>query len=121
MSDFLQNQRVIYADDSRVRHQGILTIKQEDHSLGNLVRHQLLENPRVKFSGYRKPHPLEEHVEIKVFLSIFLIPFQVQTNGEVAPPTAIIQAADQLYKMLQKLNESLLQQAQLFRGDVTML
>lgn len=26
----------------------------------------LLRNPKIRFAGYRKPHPLENKVEIKV-------------------------------------------------------
>jgi DNA-directed RNA polymerase II subunit RPB11 len=39
---------------------------------------QLLKDPRIRFSGYRKPHPLENKVEIKV-----------QTNGECNPAKAV--------------------------------
>eukprot|EP00347_Sterkiella_histriomuscorum_P004393 403360631 len=104
MSDILANQKFIYTDDNRVRHQGTLTIKDEDHSLGNLVRQQLLHNPKVKFSGYRKPHPLEEYVEIKV-----------QTTGEVSPPDSIIMASEQLLSQMKSLSDSLMKQAQLLR------
>ena len=68
MTDLLIAQQYTYQDDSKIRHQGTLLIKGEDHSLGNVVRQQLLYNPKVKFAGYRKPHPLEEHIEIKVKL-----------------------------------------------------
>jgi DNA-directed RNA polymerase II subunit RPB11 len=57
---------VKYEEDSRQRHQGSATITGEDHTLGNIVRHQLILDPRVRFAGYKKPHPLEESIEIKV-------------------------------------------------------
>jgi DNA-directed RNA polymerase subunit L len=31
----------------------------------------LLRNPKIRFAGYRKPHPLENKVEIKVIMIIF--------------------------------------------------
>lgn len=31
----------------------IFTLNKEDHTLGNLLRSQLLKNPRVLFSGYK--------------------------------------------------------------------
>ena len=43
----------------------IVSIMEEDHTLGNIVRHQLLRDRSVKFSGYRRPHPLENRIEIK--------------------------------------------------------
>ena len=51
-----------------------ITIQNEDHTLGNIVRHSLLMDRRVRFAGYRKPHPLFDLVELKV-----------QSNGEVQP------------------------------------
>ncbi|CDW87300.1 dna-directed rna polymerase ii subunit rpb11-like isoform x1 [Stylonychia lemnae] len=66
--------------DSKIRNHATITIQQEDHTIGNIIRMQLLKDPRVRFSGYRKPHPLENKVEIKV-----------QTNGEINPATAVEQ------------------------------
>jgi DNA-directed RNA polymerase II subunit RPB11 len=43
-----------------------VTIYAEDHTLGNSLRHQLLQDSRVRFAGYKKPHPLEEYIEVKV-------------------------------------------------------
>ena len=40
---------------------------------------QLLKDAQVRFAGYRRPHPLENMVEIKV-----------QTNGEKTPAQAVI-------------------------------
>ena len=31
----------------------IFTLNKEDHTLGNLLRSQLLKNPRVLFAGYK--------------------------------------------------------------------
>ncbi|KAL9646456.1 hypothetical protein ABK040_006453 [Willaertia magna] len=42
------------------------TINKEDHTLGNIVRMKLLEDKRVLFAGYRIPHPLEHHIEVKL-------------------------------------------------------
>ncbi len=30
----------------------------------------LLRNPKIRFAGYRKPHPLENKVEIKVNINL---------------------------------------------------
>ena len=38
------------------------TFNKEDHTLGNLLRSQLLRSPHVKYSGYRIPHPLVRQV-----------------------------------------------------------
>ena len=60
--------RVTYEEDSRQRNQGLVTVRDEDHTLGNSVRHELLLDTRVRFAGYKKPHPLEEYIVIKVSL-----------------------------------------------------
>jgi len=49
-----------------------VTIYAEDHTLGNSLRHQLLQDSRVRFAGYKKPHPLEEYIEVKVIGFLYL-------------------------------------------------
>ena len=53
--------------------------------MGNIIRHQLLKDRTVKFSGYKRPHPLEPQIEIKV-----------QTNGEKNPSQAVRDACTEL-------------------------
>ncbi|KRH95071.1 RNA polymerase, subunit L [Pseudoloma neurophilia] len=43
-----------------------LRIKEEGHTLGNILAERLHQDPRCTFSAYRVPHPLEEAVELKV-------------------------------------------------------
>ena len=38
----------------------------EDDTLGNLLRLELLDDPTVYFAGYRVPHPLERTVELRI-------------------------------------------------------
>ena len=52
--------------DTKVPNASIFTINKEDHTLGNLIRHQLLKDPNVLFAGYKNPHPLEHKVVIRV-------------------------------------------------------
>ena len=81
-------------------------MRDEDHTLGNAIRHQLLLDKRVRFAGYKKPHPLEEYVEVKV-----------QTTGEVSPPQAVVDACNTLISNLQRLSHSLAAQVQLMKGS----
>jgi DNA-directed RNA polymerase II subunit RPB11 len=55
-----------YVPDTKLENAGTYTVEREDHTLGNLVRMQLHRDPRVLFSGYRIPHPLEPRMLIKV-------------------------------------------------------
>jgi len=38
----------------------------EDHTLGNALRHMILKNPEVKFCGYALPHPNERKINFQV-------------------------------------------------------
>ena len=38
----------------------------EDHTLGNLLRTQLLTNPSVDFAAYKSVHPLKREIEVYV-------------------------------------------------------
>ena len=41
-------------------------IGDEDHTIGNSLRHVLMQNQRVSFAGYSVPHPSEPVVQIRV-------------------------------------------------------
>lgn len=38
----------------------------EDHTIGNAIQTELLENNNIVFSGYRIPHPLKPYLHIKI-------------------------------------------------------
>jgi len=41
-------------------------LMKEDHTIGNSIQMELLENENVIFSGYRIPHPLKKELYIKI-------------------------------------------------------
>lgn len=41
-------------------------LNDEDHTLGNALRHMILKNPEVKFCGYALPHPNERKINLQV-------------------------------------------------------
>lgn len=41
-------------------------IGDEDHTIGNAVRHVLMQNRNVEFAGYSVPHPADPVVQIRV-------------------------------------------------------
>jgi len=59
-------QKVIIQKDTKVPNAVMMVVEREDHTVGNLLRMQLLEDDQVIFSGYRVPHPLEPAIQIKV-------------------------------------------------------
>ncbi|EIE18255.1 RBP11-like subunits of RNA polymerase [Coccomyxa subellipsoidea C-169] len=60
--------------DTKVTNAATFTLQREDHTVGNLVRMQLLRDKEVTFAGYKFPHPLDYHILIKV-----------QTKGKKSP------------------------------------
>jgi DNA-directed RNA polymerases I and III subunit RPAC2 len=43
-----------------------VTFSHEDHTLGNILRHVLMQNPDVTSAGYAIPHPLEPRMVVHV-------------------------------------------------------
>ncbi|XP_025207569.1 DNA-directed RNA polymerase II subunit RPB11-like [Melanaphis sacchari] len=58
--------KIVRELDTKVVNAEIFTINKEDHTLGNMIRNQLLKDPNVLFAGYKQPHPLEHKFEIRV-------------------------------------------------------
>ena len=62
------------ADETKLRFKpetkrpnaGTFILIKEDHTLGNLIRLQLLRDTSVRFAGYRMPHPLLFDCEVRV-------------------------------------------------------
>ncbi|XP_074605426.1 uncharacterized protein LOC141858560 [Brevipalpus obovatus] len=43
-----------------------LELLEEDHTLGNALRHILMRNENVKFCGYSLPHPTERRIIMQI-------------------------------------------------------
>ena len=75
-------------------------IGNEDHTLGNALRHILVQNSKVGFAGYSVPHPSEPVVHIRV-----------QANEPTTAVAALQEACETLSKqcdiVLQKLEQKL--------------
>jgi len=74
--------KIEYAADTKVANAGTFTFNKEDHTVGNLLRYQLLRDPRVKFAGYMLPHPL-----------IHKCLLRVQTSSSTVSPEEVVSAA----------------------------
>mmetsp|Transcript_27538 Transcript_27538/g.76944 ORF Transcript_27538/g.76944 Transcript_27538/m.76944 type:complete len:117 (+) Transcript_27538:89-439(+) len=85
-------EKVSFERDTKIPFAGTFTIEKEDHTLGNMLRHQLLRNPDVIFAGYMMPHPLEHKIVIKV-----------QTTRKSTPNQAMQTAIKELQKDLGSL------------------
>ena len=78
---------------------GKLIFKDEEHTLGQIVKCMLLRDKRVRFAGYIHKHPLEN-----------ILKFRVQTNGEIMPETAmkdnLLEAQKHLHKVHDKFDDA---------------
>ena len=95
-------------DDTKQQNASTILVQNHDHTLGNVVRYQLLKDHRVRFAGYKKPHPLEEKIEIKAY-----------TDGTVKPEEAVRDSCTRLNNELEKLATEFRTQLQKFVGEET--
>ena len=65
------------------------TLNKEDHTLGNMIRHQLMKDPNVIFAGYKNPSPFVNQVIIRV-----------QTTSDYTPNDAFMNALTDLMSEL---------------------
>lgn len=79
MMDPTAPRRMVYTKDSKKPNAGTFVLAKEDHTIGNLMRMQLLRDPSVRFAGYRMPHPLifDCHIRVET-MDARLTPVQVQ-------------------------------------------
>ncbi|CAG0884429.1 unnamed protein product [Darwinula stevensoni] len=92
---FEGEKKIIKEQDTKVRNAAIFTINKEDHTLGNLIKTQLLKDPRVIFAGYKVPHPLEHKVILRIQTS----------SSEYTPQDALMNAITDLLSELSLLEE----------------
>nr|CAG4652352.1 EOG090X0L4K [Triops cancriformis] len=91
---FEGEKKIIKEQDTKVPNAAIFTVNKEDHTLGNLIRCQLLKDPNVLFAGYKQPHPLEHKFILRI-----------QTTSDYTPHDAMMHAITDLISELSLLEE----------------
>ncbi|RMY04831.1 hypothetical protein D0868_06744 [Hortaea werneckii] len=86
--------KITFEPETRVPNAVMFTFNKEDHTLGNLLRAKLVKSPHVIFAAYQVPHPL---------FAVFNM--RVQTDGELSPRDAVVQACKDLVGELEKLDQ----------------
>lgn len=84
LDEDIAEEKITYASDTKVSNAGTFTINKEDHTMGNLLRMQLLRDPKVRFVGYKLPHPLIHNLGLKI-----------QTSSSDSQPVDVLAAAIQ--------------------------
>uniref|UniRef100_A0A1B6D922 DNA-directed RNA polymerase II subunit RPB11 n=1 Tax=Clastoptera arizonana TaxID=38151 RepID=A0A1B6D922_9HEMI len=91
---FEGEKKIIREVDTKVPNAAIFTVNKEDHTLGNMIRTQLLKDPSVLFAGYKLPHPLEHKFVIRI-----------QTTSDYTPHDALMNAITDLLSELSLIEE----------------
>ncbi|XP_061641539.1 DNA-directed RNA polymerase II subunit RPB11-a [Phyllopteryx taeniolatus] len=91
---FEGEKKITITKDTKVPNSCLFTLNKEDHTLGNIIRAQLLKDPQVLFAGYKVPHPLEHKIVIRV-----------QTTPDYSPQEAFTNAITDLISELSLLEE----------------
>ena len=81
-------------------------ISNEGHTLGNAIRHTLLQNPSVDFAGYSVPHPSEPKMHIRVQTK------KTKNGDELSADQAIIEACTSMNQMLDIVRGKVLESTQ---------
>eukprot|EP00555_Chaetoceros_dichaeta_P008621 CAMPEP_0198263994 /NCGR_PEP_ID=MMETSP1447-20131203/14317_1 /TAXON_ID=420782 /ORGANISM="Chaetoceros dichaeta, Strain CCMP1751" /LENGTH=121 /DNA_ID=CAMNT_0043952785 /DNA_START=190 /DNA_END=555 /DNA_ORIENTATION=+ len=82
LDEDIGEEKITYASDTKVSNAGTFTINKEDHTIGNLLRMQLLRDREVRFAGYKLPHPLIHNLGLKI-----------QTSSSEHQPVDVLSAA----------------------------
>ncbi|KAK7463044.1 DNA-directed RNA polymerase II core subunit [Stygiomarasmius scandens] len=80
-------------EDTKIPNAATVKIVKQDHTLGNMLRAQLLAMPQVLFAGYKVPHPLHPYFLLKI-----------QTDGTITPEAVLEQACNKLIGTLSSLD-----------------
>lgn len=86
--------KIVKELDTKVPNAALFTINKEDHTLGNMIRNQLLKDPHVLFAGYKNPHPLEHKFVLRI-----------QTTSDYSPQDAFMNAITDIISELSLFEE----------------
>ncbi|EPS93412.1 hypothetical protein FOMPIDRAFT_1055997 [Fomitopsis schrenkii] len=81
-------------EDTKIPNAATIKVVKQDHTLGNLIRAELLTMPQVLFAGYKVPHPLQPYFLIKI-----------QTDGSMTPTAVLEVACNKLIVLVQNLEK----------------
>jgi len=79
-------------EDTKIPNAATFKILKQDHTLGNMIRAQVLAMPQVLFAGYKVPHPLHPYFLLKI-----------QTDGTMTPQAVLEQACTKLITTISSL------------------
>jgi len=87
--------------DPSIPNFGLFRIIKEDHTIGNIIHNKLLDLKGVIFCAYKKPHPLEQFIILKIVTDENLTPLQALDSSlkDLYIELSVIEEAfDKLFK-----------------------
>ncbi|GHJ84431.1 hypothetical protein NliqN6_0833 [Naganishia liquefaciens] len=99
-------------DDTKLEGSIRVLLNAQDHTLGNMLRSQLLLDSNVLFAGYRIPHPLTNQVELRIQTDKAMEPY-------VSPRKALLNACIALMTQTRDLKASFIEQVRVAEMDTT--
>mmetsp|Transcript_11905 Transcript_11905/g.23100 ORF Transcript_11905/g.23100 Transcript_11905/m.23100 type:complete len:214 (-) Transcript_11905:76-717(-) len=90
--------RIHVYPDEKVPNAATYVVWLEDHTLGNILRMELLRNEAVLFVGYKVPHPLNHMIELR-------IQTMPRTSPEAVLRHAIVNLKAEVKSMLDQFDE----------------
>lgn len=67
--------------DGKMPNATTFKFHREDHTLGQLLRMELLRDPSVRYAGYKHAHPLDNDIYVKVQAAAGVTPTVVLSNA----------------------------------------
>jgi DNA-directed RNA polymerase II subunit RPB11 len=91
-----EKNKIKWKNDPLIPNLGLFRIVNEDHTIGNVIHHKLIGLKGVIFCAYKKPHPLEYFIVVKIV-----------TNGKLTATQALDCSLKDLYIELSLIEEAL--------------
>ncbi|KAH7722574.1 DNA-directed RNA polymerases I/III polypeptide [Aphelenchoides avenae] len=85
-----------------------VVLHQEDHTVGNALKHILCMMSDVEFCGYNVPHPLEDKILVRI-----------QTKEGVRAGSVLTEALDQLDKIYEDIKTKFQRSYADYKGEAT--
>eukprot|EP00008_Paramoeba_atlantica_P013471 CAMPEP_0201492200 /NCGR_PEP_ID=MMETSP0151_2-20130828/32155_1 /ASSEMBLY_ACC=CAM_ASM_000257 /TAXON_ID=200890 /ORGANISM="Paramoeba atlantica, Strain 621/1 / CCAP 1560/9" /LENGTH=126 /DNA_ID=CAMNT_0047878879 /DNA_START=43 /DNA_END=423 /DNA_ORIENTATION=- len=95
--------KVSFEKDTKMIDAGTFLIEKEDHTVGNVLRYQLLKDNNVLFAGYKMPHPLEHKILVKIQTTSESDPHDAMMKGLVTLKDNLFNLEQQFEKELEKV------------------
>ncbi|CAD6579119.1 MAG: DNA-directed RNA polymerase II core subunit [Tremellales sp. Tagirdzhanova-0007] len=87
-------------EDPKIPNAATILMRKQDHTMGNMIRAQLLLDPTILFAGYKVPHPLENNIILKI-----------QTDERSNPADALKRACHLLIRQTVSIKQQFMDQA----------